>query len=70
MSCCVRVSEWCEAGGCDVCVCVFEGMLCGARFSSDRVWYRAILDEISSDKSVFTVHYVDFGNTEILQAAE
>ena len=41
-------------------------MQCAAQFSEDNVWYRAVLNDVSEDNSTVTVHYIDFGNCEIV----
>ena len=40
------------------------GQLCCAKFTEDRVWYRARVTEIL-DQSSFRVQFVDFGNSEV-----
>ncbi|XP_041358070.1 tudor domain-containing 6-like [Gigantopelta aegis] len=39
-------------------------MPCVAKYSADNAWYRAVIKEIH--KSGISVHFVDYGNTEII----
>lgn len=47
----------------------YKGLICAARFSGDKVWYRALVTNVSADQSV-RVAYVDFGNSEELPFSE
>lgn len=44
------------------------GDICGALFSEDGRWYRAIITAIQDDSQV-QVHFVDHGNTDVVQTA-
>ena len=44
-----------------------KGEYCSARFSEDKIWYRAQIEELRGDKIL--VRFVDFGNSEELKAA-
>ena len=39
------------------------GAICAARYTEDRIWYRAQVESLSCDSHV-TVRYIDFGNAE------
>lgn len=41
------------------------GLVCGAQFSDDKAWYRALVLSVNSDETV-DVNYVDYGNSERL----
>ncbi|XP_067050162.1 tudor domain-containing protein 1-like isoform X2 [Acropora muricata] len=43
----------------------YKGLLCAARFTEDKIWYRALVTGVNSDDTVNVV-YVDFGNCETL----
>eukprot|EP00794_Sanderia_malayensis_P004854 gene4854-5491_t len=44
------------------------GVYCCARFSEDGAWYRAKIEEISSDSC--KVRFIDYGNTDMVNPAE
>ncbi|XP_048577826.1 RING finger protein 17 isoform X3 [Nematostella vectensis] len=47
----------------------YRGLVCAARFSEDKVWYRAVVTAVYSDETV-DVSYVDYGNFERLAFSE
>ena len=47
----------------------YKGLVCAARFSGDKVWYRALVTDVVGDQLV-QVTYVDFGNSEELPFSE
>ena len=42
------------------------GSLCCARFTEDKLWYRACITSLSGGKGI-TVLYLDYGNSEVLE---
>ena len=42
------------------------GLMYVAKFSEDKMWYRAILKEIDLEQKCFNVFFVDYGNEELL----
>lgn len=47
----------------------YKGLVCAARFTEDKIWYRALVTAVNSDETV-DVTYVDFGNSEKLTFSE
>ncbi|RKO88087.1 hypothetical protein BDK51DRAFT_30426 [Blyttiomyces helicus] len=45
-----------------------NGEYCSAKFTADDAWYRARVKKVHADRT-YTVHYIDYGNTETLPAA-
>lgn len=47
----------------------YKDMVCAGRYSEDQNWYRALVKDVSADKSA-KVLFVDFGNSEELPFSE
>ncbi|XP_031556532.1 RING finger protein 17-like isoform X2 [Actinia tenebrosa] len=47
----------------------YKGLVCSARFTEDKSWYRALVVGVNSDETV-DVTYVDYGNAETLPFSE
>ncbi|KXJ22761.1 RING finger protein 17 [Exaiptasia diaphana] len=43
----------------------YRGLVCGAKFTEDKAWYRALVIGVNSDETL-DVNYVDYGNSERL----
>ena len=47
---------------------VTVGSLCCARYSADEAWYRAVVEDVSTD--TVSVRFVDYGNTDVISQAD
>ena len=42
----------------------YPDLVCASRFSTDKKWYRAVIQSVDVESAEAKVYYVDWGNTE------